>query len=77
LNQLREKNLNTSKPTLIQDKLSATIDLRSLIDEIPMGVVLFNVDRRIVWMNRAFESLTGFSREEAAGIPRHHILVNP
>jgi two-component system, NtrC family, response regulator AtoC len=73
LNQLREK-LNTSKPTLIQDKLSATIDLRSLIDEIPMGVVLLDVDRRIVWMNRALEALTGFSQEEAAGIPCYHIL---
>jgi PAS domain S-box-containing protein len=50
------------------------VDPRSLIDQVPMGVVLLDADRRIVLMNRVLEALTGFTQQEAAGVPCYHIL---
>jgi len=66
--------LNTSQRSQIKGLLSSTIDLQPLIDEIPLGVVVLDTDRRIVLMNRTLEALTGFSQDEAAGIPCRHIL---
>ena len=70
----KNKTLNTSRQRRSKSEFGSTIDLRSLIDQIPMGVVLLDPDRRIVMMNRALEALTGFSQEEAAGLPCYHIL---
>lgn len=50
------------------------VALKSLIDEIPMGILVLDLHRRIITMNRALEALTGFYREEAADIGCHHIL---
>ena len=46
----------------------------SLIDEIPLGIVVLDTQRRIVLINRAFEALSGFSMEDAGGIPCFHII---
>jgi two-component system response regulator AtoC len=48
--------------------------LPSLIDEIPLGIVVLDTQRRIVLINRAFEALSGFSMEDAGGIPCFHII---
>jgi PAS domain S-box-containing protein len=66
--------LKTVLQARIKGGLNATIDIRSLIDEIPMGVVVLDTERRVVLLNRALEALTGFSQKEAAGVPCHHIL---
>ena len=50
------------------------IDLHSLVDEIPLGIVVLDTQRRIVLINRAFEALSGFSMEDALGIPCFHIM---
>jgi two-component system, NtrC family, response regulator AtoC len=52
------------------------VDLAQLLDEIPIGIALLDLNRRIVFVNRVIEGLTGFSREEAEGIPCMHILRN-
>ncbi len=54
--------------------LSDTLDMRAFIDQLPIGVAVLDVDRRIVWMNRVLEALTGFSQADASGIACHHIL---
>ena len=66
--------MKTSQQFQIKGLLSTPIDLQPLIDEIPLGVVVLDTDRRIVLLNRAFEALAGFSLDEAAGIPCYHIL---
>jgi PAS domain S-box-containing protein len=48
--------------------------LPSLIDEIPLGIVVLDTQRRILLINRAFEALSGFSMEDARGIPCFHIM---
>ena len=66
--------MDSSQRLKIKGLLSSPIDLQPLLDEIPLGVVILDADRRIVLLNRAFEALTGFSPEEAGGIPCYHIL---
>lgn len=48
--------------------------LSGLLDELPLGVVVLDLSRRILLMNRKLEVLLGFTREEARGIPCRHVL---
>ena len=66
--------MNTLKRTQIKGLFSASIELPSLIDKIPLGIVVLDIQRRIVLINRAFEALSGFSVEDARGIPCFHIM---
>jgi len=66
--------LDTSQQSRINPLFDFPVDLRSLIDEIPLGIIVLDMNRRIMLLNRAFESLTGFSQDEAAGVPCYHIL---
>jgi len=66
--------LDTLQRSQIKGLFSFPIDLQSLIDEIPLGIVVLDTDRRILMLNRALEALTGFSLKDASGIPCHHIL---
>ncbi len=55
---------------------SLPVAFRSLFDEIPLGVMVLDVKRRIVFLNQALEALTGFSRGEVQGIPCYSVLRN-
>jgi transcriptional regulator with PAS, ATPase and Fis domain len=50
------------------------VDLQNIIDQLPIGVALLDMKRRILLINRTLQALTGFSQEDAAGVPCHHIL---
>lgn len=50
------------------------ISLHSAFDEIPLGLVILDQDRRIIFINRAMEGITGFSLKKAIGVPCYHIL---
>ena len=58
----------------IHGLFKSPVALKTIIDEIPMGILVLDQQRRVITMNRALEALTGFYREEAAGIGCHHIL---
>ncbi|MBW2571380.1 MAG: sigma 54-interacting transcriptional regulator [Deltaproteobacteria bacterium] len=60
--------------TQIKGLFDTSIELPSLIDEIPLGIVVLDTQRRIVLINRSFEALSGFSMEDARGIPCFHIM---
>jgi len=66
--------LNTFQRTQIKGLFNASVELPSLIDEIPLGIVVLDTQRRIVLINRSFEALSGFSMEDARGIPCFHIM---
>jgi PAS domain S-box-containing protein len=70
----QHKILKNPQQFRIKGLLNASIDLASVIDEVPMGVAILDNHRRIVLLNQSLEALTGFSRHEARGIPCHHIL---
>ena len=69
-----KQSLNTLQSTQIKGLFDASIELPSLIDKIPLGIVVLDIQRRIVLVNRAFEALSGFSVEDARGIPCFHIM---
>lgn len=58
----------------IDDLFKQPIALAPLLDEIPLGIALLDRDRRIVFINRALEAITGRGRQEAEGVPCRHIL---
>ena len=50
------------------------LDFVHLIDEIPIGILILDKDRRVVHLNRAFEALSGFSASRAHGVQCRNIL---
>lgn len=52
----------------------SSVGLLRFLDEIPVGIVVFNRDRKVLIINRALEALTGFLPQEAYGIPCHYLL---
>jgi two-component system response regulator AtoC len=69
-----KQSLNTLQRTQIKGLLDAPIGLPSLIDKIPLGIVVLDTQRRVVLINHAFEALSGFSMEDARGIPCFHVM---
>lgn len=51
-----------------------TVSLPMLLDGIPVGVAILDGERRIRFINRTLEALTGYTREEARGISCEFIL---
>jgi transcriptional regulator with PAS, ATPase and Fis domain len=64
------------KPSLpqIEGLLNNPLDFIHLMDEIPMGILVLDKDRRVVHLNRAFEAMSGVSIARALGIHCRHIL---
>lgn len=54
--------------------LSKELSFDQLMDEVPLAMAVLDKDLHVVWLNRAFEALTGFSRSEAYGIPCRYIV---
>ena len=50
------------------------VPLLGLLDEIPLGLVILDPQRRILAANRAFEALTGFGRDAVTGLPCRLVL---
>lgn len=48
--------------------------LGPVFDAIPTGLAVLDADLRICLMNRALETMTGFTTAEVAGIPCRHVL---
>ncbi len=66
--------MNASQELQINGLFPFPIDLPSLTDEIPLGLVVLDTDRRIVLINRAFEAISGFSMGDASGLLCFNIL---
>ena len=60
--------------SFIKDLMTSPLDFTHLIDEIPVGILILDLDRRVVLINRAFEALSGFSPSRAYGIQCYNIL---
>ncbi len=50
------------------------VGLDSLLDEIPTGILVINLDREVILLNRSLEGLIGIGRKKAMQIPCHQIL---
>jgi PAS domain S-box-containing protein len=53
---------------------AASIDPNKLIDGIPVAIVILDLDFRLQAMNKTFEALTGFNRDEALGVSCPQIM---
>lgn len=58
----------------IHELMTNPLDFSRILDEIPMGILILDRDRRVVHLNRAFQALSGFSQDTALGIQCRHIL---
>jgi len=58
----------------IDGLFDSPVKLPSLMDELFLGVIFLDLDRRILLLNRAFEVLSGFTREEVWGVPCRDVL---
>lgn len=61
-------------PPLVHGLLESGVPLRKLLDEIPVGLLVLDLRRRTMMINRALQALTGVSREQTPGLPCHHVL---
>ncbi len=59
---------------MIKSLMTDLLDFTLLMDEIPIGVLILDIDRRVVFLNRAFEALSGFSPSRAYGVQCYNIL---
>lgn len=50
------------------------LDLPDFLDAIPMGAAVYDTLGRVLHLNAALQRLTGFSLEEARGLPCRHVL---
>ena len=66
--------MSTLLRTPIKGLFETPVELPSLIDEVPLSIVVLDTRRRIAMINRAFEALSGFSMEESKGIQCSHIM---
>ena len=65
---------NTAVPPHVDNLFDIPIDFFGLLDEITIGVVVLDLDRKIVAMNQTLKALTGFNQKEFAGVACAHIL---
>jgi len=54
--------------------MTAPLDFCGLLDDLPLGIVILDLNFRIVFVNHVFEALTGYAASEARGIPCCHII---
>jgi len=51
-----------------------SVDLNSILDEIPVGIIVLDQERRILLMNQVLEVLLGVSRSKVMGLPCLYVL---
>jgi PAS domain S-box-containing protein len=77
MNQLtaeKKETLNSIPLSEVKGLFEVPIELRSIMDELAMGIVIMDRESRILFMNRGLEVLTGFLRDEVWGVPSRHVL---
>ena len=65
--------INLPRP-LITNLMKSPLDFSHLIDELPLGVLILDINRRVVFLNRVFEALSGLSPSMAYGVQCYNIL---
>jgi two-component system, NtrC family, response regulator AtoC len=59
---------------LISGLFDSSISLDQIIDEIPIGIAVLDLNHRVILLNRKLEALTGFVNSEARSLPCKYIL---
>ena len=61
-------------PPHVNNLFDLSVDFFNLLDNIAIGVVVLDLERRIVGMNQAFKTLTGFDDRDYAGVSCANIM---
>ncbi|MFH1137747.1 MAG: sigma 54-interacting transcriptional regulator [Pseudomonadota bacterium] len=69
-----EKTGSRKRPPVVDGLFQAGIPLSSILDELPAGVVVVDENHRILFLNRSFEILSGFSLARVWGLPCRFVL---
>jgi PAS domain S-box-containing protein len=59
---------------LVPPALLASLDLPAILDDLPIGMAVLDREGRVLTVNTALERLTGFTREQARGVPCRHVV---
>ena len=62
------------EPLTVHGLASSPVLLSRLVNRIPASVALLDTCKRVVFLNRPLEALTGCSSQEARGLPCRHIM---
>jgi len=71
-----EQGLNFIRSAEIKGLFDSSVALEPLMDELPIGMVIIDKERRVMFLNKAFQTLTGFSLEDVWGVPCRHVMRN-
>jgi len=74
IEQKRKGPLSPFRGLHINGLCESSVGLLGFLDEIPVGIVVVDRDRRVQLINRALQALTGFLPQEAYGMPCHYLL---
>lgn len=66
--------MNLPYQSRINGLFNRPVEFAPLLDEIPVAIAVLDPDRKIVFVNRALEALTGFVHPDPAGIPCAHVI---
>ncbi len=58
----------------IEGLFDAPLEVAPLLDQLPLGIMILSLDQKILFLNSAFEALTGFDRDEVHHVPCCHVL---
>jgi PAS domain-containing protein len=72
-NRLTADRLTATLPQ-INNLFDIPINFFELLDEIAIGLVIMDRERKIIGMNQVLKALTGFSQKELVGVHCAHIL---
>ena len=70
----RDETLSCVSEHLIKGLSEFPLAWPQILDDLPVGILLLDPQRRVTLLNRAMEALTGFSYQEACGLPCWYIL---
>ncbi len=62
------------EPLLVDGLFDSPVSFGAIMDEMPMGTVFLDSDRRIVFMSRALSALTGYDTDEVRGLPCYSVI---
>ena len=66
--------MNRFSNPIIHSLLENPLDFIHFIDEIPLGVLVLDQDRRVIHLNKFFEAMSGVRIDRAYGVECHNIL---
>jgi len=72
--RIDSNEMNLPYESQISGLFNRPVAFAPLLDEIPVAIAVLDPDRRIVFINRALEALTGFVHPEPKGIPCAHVM---